>query len=137
MTAAALLLSASCHAAGRLEISDAWIRTAPPGAMMLVGYAQLRNTGDAPVTVTGADSRDFRSVSLHESIDEKGVARMRPLGKLSIEPGASVTLAPGGKHLMLMQPAHEMKSGSTAEIHIATETGDGATAKFTVGESAP
>ena len=118
-TAAALLVfSSGVYAAGKLEIKDAWIRMAPSGSMMLVGYAQLRNTGDEPVTITSADSRDFRNVSLHESVEENGVAKMRPLGKFSLAPGESVTFAPGGKHFMLMQPAHEMKSGSTAQIHV-------------------
>jgi len=133
-----LLVFSSCvHAAGKLEISGAWIRQAPPGSMVLVGYAQLRNSGDVPLTITGADSHDFRNVSLHESTEENGVAKMRPLGKFSIAPGESVTFAPGGKHFMLMQAAHEMKPGSTAEIHVATETGDGASAKFVVRETAP
>jgi hypothetical protein len=105
--------------------------------MMLVGYAQLRNTGDAPVTVTGADSTDFRDVSLHESVEDNGVAHMHPLGKFSIAPGESVTFAPAGKHFMLMQPTREMKTGTTAQIHVATESGDGASAKFVVRESAP
>ena len=43
-------------AAGRLEISHAWIRTAPPGAMMQAGYAILRNSGDAPLVISGAHS---------------------------------------------------------------------------------
>lgn len=123
-------------AAGRLEIAQAWIREAPPGAMMLAGYAVLRNTGDAAVTITGADSDAFGNVSLHESIEENGVERMRPVGRLQIPPGASVTLAPGGKHLMLMRPAHPLKSGDAVRIRIVAGPGQGASAEFTVRDSA-
>jgi copper(I)-binding protein len=127
----------TADAAGRLEASGAWIRAAPPGAMMLAGYVTLRNSGDAPLTVVGADCAAFRSVSLHQSVEDGGVERMHPLGRFAIAPGASVTFAPGGKHLMLMQPVHQLNTGDTVRIHIATESGRGASADFTVRDLAP
>ena len=127
----------AASAAGRLEVTGAWIRTAPPGAMMLAGYATLRNTGDAPLTVIGADSEAFGDVSLHESIEIDGVARMSALGSIEIAAGASVVLAPGGKHLMLMRPKGEPKSGGSIKIHIAAKPGEGTTANFVVRDAAP
>ena len=127
----------AAYAAGRLEASASWIRTGPPGAMMLAGYVNLRNSGDVALTVVGADCAGFRSVSMHQSVEENGVERMRPLAKFAIAPGESVTFAPGGKHLMLMQPVRQLKSGDTVRIHIATESGEGASADFTVRDSAP
>jgi len=127
----------AASAAGRLEVTGAWIRTAPPGAMMLAGYATLRNTGDAPLTVIGADSEAFGDVSLHESIEIDGVARMSALGSIEIAAGASVVLAPGGKHLMLMRPKAEPKSGGSIKIHIAAKPGEGTTANFVVRDAAP
>jgi len=127
----------AASAAGRLEVTGAWIRTAPPGAMMLAGYATLRNTGDAPLTVIGADSEAFGDVSLHESIEIDGVARMDALGSIEIAAGASVVLAPGGKHLMLMRPKGEPKSGESIKIHIAAKPGEGNTANFVVRDTAP
>jgi copper(I)-binding protein len=133
----ALAANPPAHAAGRLQIVDAWIRTAPPGAMMLAGYATLRNAGDAPLTVVGADSTAFADVSLHESVEADGVARMRALGAIEIAPGASVVLAPGGKHLMLMRPKGESAAGTKVKIHIATQAGEGAVADFVVRDAAP
>jgi len=133
----ALGLAANATAAGHLVIEHAWIRTAPPGVMMLAGYATLRNAGDAPITVTGADSADFGDVSLHQTIEENGVERMRPLGHIEIAPGASVEFAPGARHFMLMRPKRELKQGDSVEIHISTSAGDGANAEFVVGDAAP
>ena len=127
----------AASAAERLEVTGAWIRTAPPAAMMLAGYATLHNAGDVPLTVTGADSEAFGDVSLHESVEVDGVARMKALGLIEIAPGASVVLAPGGKHLMLMRPKAEPRSGESIKIHIATKPGDGATAVFVVRDAAP
>ncbi|TLY49620.1 MAG: copper chaperone PCu(A)C [Gammaproteobacteria bacterium] len=132
------LLLAACannaSAAGHLVIEGAWIRNAPPGAMMLAGYASVRNDGDAAVIVTAADSADFASVSLHESIEEGGVVRMRALDRVEIKPGASVAFAPGGKHLMLMRPKHELKPGDSVKIHLSTNSG-GAAAEFIVRDA--
>jgi copper(I)-binding protein len=136
----AALLPSLCvpaQAAGRLESAQAWIRAAPPGAMMLAGYAELRNAGDAEVTVVGADSEAFGSVSLHESSEENGVERMRPLDRLRIAPGATVRLAPRGRHLMLMQPKRALKAGDTAMIRIATEPASAVSAGFIVRDDAP
>lgn len=133
----ACVCSLPAQAAGRLEVRDAWIRAAPPGAMMLAGYAQLRNVGDAPVVIVGASSDAFGSVSLHESVSENGVERMRPLGRITIAPGAGVALRPGGKHLMLMQPKGAMTPGASAPIRFETGGGTMADATFVVRESAP
>jgi len=135
------LLAVSCafnaHAAGRLVVENAWIRAAPPGAMMLAGYATLRNAGDGSLTVIGAQSDEFGDVSLHESVEENGLERMRPLGEFQIAPDARVQFAPGGKHFMLMQPKHELRVGDKVKIHISTSSGARADAEFVVRDVAP
>ena len=104
---------------------------------MLAGYATLRNLGDASLMIVGAQSQDFGDVSLHQSVEENGVERMRPLDEIEIGQGASVMFAPGGKHFMLMQPKHELHVGDRVKIHISTNSGDGTDAEFVVRERAP
>lgn len=130
-------LAANVLAAGHLVVEQAWIRAAPPGAAMLAGYATLKNAGDTPVVVTGASSVDFDDVSLHESISVNGVERMRPLGDVTIVPGASIAFAPGGKHFMLMDAKREPRPGDAVKIHIATRSGPGVDVVFAVRETAP
>lgn len=105
--------------------------------MMLAGYAMLRNSGDAPLTIVGAQSADFGDVSLHQSIEENGVEHMRPLGELSIAPGATVAFGPGGRHFMLMRPTHGLQIDDVVRIRIDTGSGAVATAEFVVREAAP
>ncbi|HVJ61888.1 MAG TPA: copper chaperone PCu(A)C [Tahibacter sp.] len=131
------LVSLPAAAAGKLVVDDAWIRAAPPGVRMLAGYARLTNAGDAPLVVTGATSAAFGDVSLHASAVEDGVAKMRPLPRLTIAPGATETLAPGGKHLMLMQPAATLEVGAKATITLTVEGGGDGTAEFVVRDGAP
>jgi copper(I)-binding protein len=124
-------------AAGRLVVEHAWIRTAPPSALMLAGYATLRNDGDATLTISGAEGADFADVQLHMTVLEGGVERMRPTGKIDIAPGKSVDFAPGGKHFMLVRPKREMPAAAKVKIHISTTGGEGASADFVVRDEAP
>jgi copper(I)-binding protein len=129
-----LLAIARANAAGHLVVDAAWIRAAPPGAMMLAGYATLRNDGDAPLQVIGAASADFGEISLHESVEENGVERMRALGPFTIAAGASVKFAPGGKHFMLMQARRALQTGDAVAIDIATDAGVFTSSSFRVLE---
>ena len=134
---AAMLLAGQVQAAGLLKVERAWIRTAPPGATMLAGYAVLHNGGDAPVIVHGASSPDFGAVSIHETIEVDAVERMQPLEQVEIAPGASVTFAPGGKHFMLMRPSQTLASGTVVKVHLDTNDSNGVDASFVVSEDAP
>ena len=134
---AATLLAGQVAAAGRLKVERAWIRTAPPGATMLAGYAVLHNGGDEPVIVHAASSPDFGSVSLHETIEVDAVERMQPIEQVEVAPGASVTFAPGGKHFMLMRPSRSLASGAAVTIHLDTNDSKGVDASFVVSEDEP
>jgi copper(I)-binding protein len=137
-----LLLAASglsnpAAAAGKLKVEHAWVRTPPPDAVALAGYAELRNAGDAPVIVHGARSPDFGAVSIHETTETDGIERMQALDTVEIVPGASVVFAPGGKHLMLMRPSRPLSSGAVVKIHFDTNDSNGVDASFIVGDDAP
>jgi len=124
--ALALGLFAGPHmarAAGKLGVMDAWIRAAPPDAEMMAGYATLKNTGDVRISILTVQSDTFRMASLHETLNDNGVSRMRELHRIELAPGASVTLKPGGKHLMLMQPRQEVHAGDKVEMLFLLEDG--------------
>jgi copper(I)-binding protein len=104
------------HAAGKLGVVDAWIRVAPPGASAVAGYATLKNTGDETISILTVQSDAYRMTSLHETLVEEGVSKMRELHRLKIAPGETVQLKPGGKHLMLMQPRREILVGDKVEM---------------------
>ncbi len=124
VAALALLVSVSgAQAAGRLVVSDAWIPQAPPGAGTMAGYLVLKNTGDQTVRIVSATSDRFGEVSLHQTVIEDGVARMRALKDVAIAPGESFTFAPGGNHLMLMDPVSAVAADE--KLTIDFELGDG------------
>jgi copper(I)-binding protein len=104
---------------------------------MFAGYAVFGNDSNAPLTISAASSPDFGSVSMHETIDEGGISKMRLLDHVEIPPHTSVTFEPGGKHLMLMQPHRELKVADWVRIHFDASPGPGFDVDFSVCEERP
>jgi len=106
-----------------LLVRDAWIREAPPGASVLAGYLQLENRGPETLVLDTLSSRDFGRIELHRTLVEEGVARMQPVGQLEIAAGESVSLEPGGMHLMLFSPGRPLQAGDRVEFSIQLANG--------------
>ena len=123
---------ASAHAEGKLGVLDAWVRAAPPGSTMLAGYATLTNTGDARVSVLTVQSNAFREASIHETVVERGVSRMRELPRVDLAPGATIELKPGGNHLMLSDPREPIVVGEKIEVIFLLSDGKRVTTNFDV-----
>jgi copper(I)-binding protein len=123
--ASATMLAAapSARAAGKLSVYDAWIRNAPPGASMMAGYATRKNEGDAPIKVLTVQSDAFRQSSIHETVVERGVSRMRELPRVDLAEGATIEMKPGGAHLMLSEPRHPILVGD--KVHMVFLLADG------------
>ncbi len=131
-TAILLVLAPFAFAAGQLGVSNAWIPQAPPGSDMLAGYLTLKNSGDVTISILAAQSDRFRTVTVHQTVIENGVSRMRELNRLEIDPGKEVKFAPGGLHLMLMQPRREVMPGDRIEITFMLSDGQRVPAIFDV-----
>ena len=118
-----ILLVLPMTAIAELQISNAWIKNLPPVMTMRAGYLSIHNPTDNVVTLVGVSSERFAKVEFHESIAEDGVMRMEMLHQLTIAPGATVELAPGGKHLMMMNPSEATKPGEIISIKLKLEDG--------------
>jgi periplasmic copper chaperone A len=120
------------HAEGKLGVYDAWIRVAPPGAHMQAGYVTLKNTGDAPISVLTVQSDAFRTSSIHETVIEREVSKMRELPRVDLAPGVTIELKPGGAHLMLGEPRHPIVAGDKIPIVFLLADGTRVEANFEV-----
>ncbi len=128
----AVIIPLSASAAGKLEIRDAWIRSSPPNAMMLAGYATLHNTGATPITISAVKAEGFDDTSLHETVLVGDVSQMRPMSDITIAPSESVAFTPGGKHIMLMQPTKSPKPADRVAITFSFADGGSEAAVFVV-----
>jgi periplasmic copper chaperone A len=108
--------------AGDLVISQAWTRATPNGAKIGGGYLTIENKGSAPDRLIGGSSDVAGSVQVHEMSMDNGVMKMRPLEKgLTIDPGKTVKLAPGGYHLMMMDLKSPLKQGDKVPVTLEFE----------------
>lgn len=105
------------------RIESGWLRLPPGGTPMLAGFARIRNPCGAPVVVTGARSARFEDVSLHETRFVDGVSRMRAVARLTVPLRGTVSLQPGGLHLMLMGPRSPVRPGDRIEVELELEDG--------------
>ncbi|KAE8437549.1 MULTISPECIES: copper chaperone PCu(A)C [Halomonadaceae] len=87
-----------------IEAEQPWTRATPPGAGAGGGFVTLTNHGDGDDMLIGATSPVTERVEIHIMEMDGDVMRMAPLpGGIELPAGGSVTLAPGGLHLMLME----------------------------------
>lgn len=101
---------------GPLEITDAWARATPPAAPTGGAYLTVTNTG-TPDTLTGAETPAAGMTMLHKMEMKNGVMKMRAVdGGIAIDAGKSVTLAPDGLHIMMMNLKAPLKAGGTLPL---------------------
>jgi copper(I)-binding protein len=107
---------------GDLQIDRPWSRATPAGAKVGAGYLVITNTGTAPDRLTGGSSPAAAKIELHEMAMKDNVMTMRPMtGGLLIEPGKSVTLAPGGYHIMFEGLKSPLKQGGKVKATLEFE----------------
>jgi len=108
--------------AGDLVITQAWSRATPKGAKIGGSYVTIENKGTTPDKLIGASSDVAGKVELHEMSVTNGMMKMRPVeGGLTVEPGKTVKLAPGGYHLMMMDLKSPLKQGDKLPITLEFE----------------
>ena len=118
-----LLAAMPSAAADGLEVRDAWIRAAPPGAIVLAGYATIENRGAGTVRLIDASSSAFARVEFHEMRMADGLMKMRRLESVDVPAGQSVAFAPGSDHLMLHEPRHAIAKGDRIELELVDDAG--------------
>jgi copper(I)-binding protein len=107
---------------GTLEIDHPWARATPPTAPAGGGYLTITNKGAAADRLVSVKSPAAGAVQVHEMKMEGNVMRMREVeGGLAIAPGATVALAPGGLHLMMMGLKMPLKQGEKVPVTLVFE----------------
>jgi hypothetical protein len=142
---AAILSVASARAeevkAGDLVISQAWTRATPGGAKIGGGFLTIENRGSTPDKLIGASADGAGKIEVHEMTTTNGVMKMRPVeGGLTIDPGKTVKLAPGGYHLMMMDLKAPLKQGDKLPVTLQFEKAGKVAVTFDVqgvGAAAP
>ncbi len=101
----------------------------------------VTNTGTRPERLSCVSSDASAKCQIHEMIMDNGVMKMRPVeGGLEIKPGETVTLKPGGFHVMLVDLKAPLQQGKTLEATLKTDDGGTVQVEFpiaAIGAPAP
>jgi len=101
--AAAAPALAHDYRVGALKIGHPWSRPSMPGAPAGAGYLTITNTGDSEDRLLGGSTPVSDRLEIHEMTMTGGVMKMRPVtGGLVIPLGQTVSLRPGGYHVMFI-----------------------------------
>ncbi|MGD0141935.1 MAG: copper chaperone PCu(A)C [Rhizomicrobium sp.] len=134
IVAAALLaaaLSASPGFAAPIAVSDAWFR-ALPVHLPAGGYFTLHNGSNKTVTLDAASSPACGMLMLHKSEEMSGMASMSDVARIDVPAGGTLSFAPGGYHLMCMNPTALLKQGTNVPVSLHLADGTAIAASFAV-----
>jgi copper(I)-binding protein len=106
-----------------LEVQQVWARATPAGAKTGAIYLTVVNHTGADDKLVAASTPEAREAQLHTMIDDNGVMKMRQLPSIEIKAGATVTLKPGGMHVMLLGLKEPLKQGASFPLTLQFEKG--------------
>jgi len=115
-----------------LSFEDPWIRGSVPGQKNGAGYLVIENQGGQPAALVSVDSDRADRVELHTIVREDGVAKMREVTEIPVPANGSVTLKPGGYHIMLIGLTEPFNAGQSVPMTLNFESGQSTTVTFEV-----
>ncbi|HEV7372107.1 copper chaperone PCu(A)C [Arenibaculum sp.] len=107
--------------AGSLAVEAPWARAGAPRAVAGAAFLSIRNEGDTPDRLLGAETPIAARAELHAHVEEDGVMRMRPVDAVDIPADATAVLAPGGFHLMLLGLKGPLVEGGSFPLTLSFE----------------
>ena len=118
-----LHLSASVWADGPLSVEAPYARAVPPGQTTSAVFMRVVNNGDVARTLVGGKSEVAEAVELHEHTMEGGMMRMRRVEGIEVPASGSVTLEPGGLHVMLIGLRRDLNPGDQVDLTLDLDDG--------------
>lgn len=116
-------------AADKISINDPYVRAVPPVVKTTAAFMAIQNGGEKERAIVKAESPFAGAVELHTHIHDAGVMRMRQVQQIPLPPKETVSLKPGGLHIMLFDIESQLKPGD--EIAITLTFDDGTSKKIT------
>lgn len=102
-----------------IEVTEPWVREAPPTARVLAAYMVLHNHSDQERKLMGVTSPAFGFAELHKTMEHDGMAHMEQVDEIIIPPHGKVELGPGKLHIMLIDPTLQLKAGDTVSLTLS------------------
>lgn len=114
--------------AATLEMDEAWTKSASTSddhAMTGI-FGLIHNPTTEPISIAGAKTQVADMVELHETIvDSNGSTVMQAVDEgFLVGPGQTLTLEPGGDHIMLMGLTEDLIAGDQVAFSLTLSTGN-------------
>lgn len=123
---------------GRLQLTHLWVRATPNAAPTAAGYLTVTNRGRTADRLLGGATPEAGAIEPHLMSMTGGIMRMRMASEgFEIGPGASLTLSPGGSHLMLIGPKHRFNPGDRLPATLRFAHAGSVKVEFVVATAAP
>lgn len=108
--------SATSFSAGDVTVEKPWLRATPKGAKVAGGYLTITNRGKQADRFIGGSLEGAGRFEIHEMSMQGNVMQMRELPHgIEIKPGETVTLKPGGFHIMGLDLSRGYAAGETVK----------------------
>lgn len=107
---------AESYMAGNIEVSQPWAR--PSVVNTGAAYFTLTNKGKSADTLVSIEGDIAKEVQLHTMTMDGNIMRMRKLDSLPLPAGKSVSVEPGGLHVMLIGLKQHLVEGQTFPLHL-------------------
>jgi hypothetical protein len=124
---AVILIVAGCSRMnGVVEVTDSWAPSMPPTAQTGAIYLTVENGTGEDDRVVDVTTDRCGTTELHDTqIDENRVMRMRLAGPelLEVPSGGTLEMAPGGLHVMCLDPPTPFEDGETIGITVTMANG--------------
>lgn len=106
--------------ANPVTVNNAWVRPTVPGQSVAGAYLDI--TAKQPARLVAASSPMSPDVQIHWMQMDGDVMRMREVSAIDLPKNKTVSLKPGGYHLMLMQLKKPIQAGETVPLTLVIET---------------
>nr|WP_294556419.1 copper chaperone PCu(A)C [uncultured Rhodopila sp.] len=117
---AALAFGAAAQTPPSISLENAWARATTASAQAAAIYLTITDHGPADRLV-GVATPVAGKAQLHETIHEGTVTKMRPAAGIAVPPGATLSLAPGGYHIMLTELKQPLTDGQSFPLSLTFE----------------
>jgi periplasmic copper chaperone A len=93
--------AAAAAAKATIDIGGAWTRATPAKGGNAAVYLRIVNAGKNADALNGVETENAEHAMVHATTTTGGVTRMEMTPSLPVPASSTVTLAPGGRHIML------------------------------------
>lgn len=134
LAACAVIVAACSSGSDAVEVEDPWGRPSPSSATNAAFYMQLDGAAENDVLVS-ATSPACGVVELHETQMSDGVMSMQHLPQgIPVPAGETVSLEPGGMHVMCMGVVAPLTVGEMVEVGLVFEISGAMTVEAEIRE---